>query len=442
MRKLILLLTFCILGITQGFTQKELILNSYTFDRMGRNADKKRNEWIHTIDYSRCLDTMTRVISYNTTNFVDKTISNRRTKYNEKGLPTEIMKIDSSLVKDSTGNMVLKSLKEQRTRYIYTSLRSDTIINEDYDYTSKKWTIKSISYKRKAGIGNDTLLTPLTFKVYDSNSYLILDVNRNTNGTLKDSTVYVYKGKDLISKLVYSDKRVKSELDTFIYNEGKISERIKYRYFNDITRVPDYHIRYYYENNLLMAHYGNAWKYTTINNPDSWSYKISDSSRYKVEYTYDANLVENGYTDFDWNNTTKSWEKVYSYKTDFNKDSMRYTYSTQYYTGASVMVNDYVQIQNVVICNPNLTSTQDRQNTIAVTLSPNPSNGYVNIALDELLVNNQTNVRIYNIQGVEVYQKPLNSGSTDIDLSHLTKGFYLLKVGDNVHSTVKKLILN
>jgi hypothetical protein len=70
-------------------------------------------------------------------------------------------------------------------------------------------------------------------------------------------------------------------------------------------------------------------------------------------------------------------------------------------------------------------------------IQPNPANNYVEIVLsDEVLFMNAT-AQIYSIQGLLLKTMQLNSEKTQIDISDLAKGLYIVKVG----SEAKKLIV-
>jgi hypothetical protein len=81
-------------------------------------------------------------------------------------------------------------------------------------------------------------------------------------------------------------------------------------------------------------------------------------------------------------------------------------------------------------------------NCIDFSLSPNPTTGTFNFTLSDEAVQAGASVRVYNIQGSDVYNSKITSTSTAVDISHLSKGFYLVKVADKTHFTVKKLVLN
>ncbi|WP_373520776.1 T9SS type A sorting domain-containing protein [Aquiflexum sp.] len=76
-----------------------------------------------------------------------------------------------------------------------------------------------------------------------------------------------------------------------------------------------------------------------------------------------------------------------------------------------------------------------------VKVYPNPTQGKVNILAENQHFNNAT-ISIYNPQGSLVYTLKNHSGrNTEIDLSGLNKGIYLVKIYNNHHVETKKIIL-
>lgn len=74
---------------------------------------------------------------------------------------------------------------------------------------------------------------------------------------------------------------------------------------------------------------------------------------------------------------------------------------------------------------------------------PNPNNGQFNLTFD-LPEEGNTIIRVYDLNGVTVYQETLNafSGkySKDLDISGFSKGIYFLQVEQNGHSINKKVV--
>jgi Secretion system C-terminal sorting domain len=93
-------------------------------------------------------------------------------------------------------------------------------------------------------------------------------------------------------------------------------------------------------------------------------------------------------------------------------------------------------------CTPTVSDVKEVVGSVDFNISPNPTTGYFNLSISEEARQSGASVSVYNIQGGEVFKTKLTSESTAIDLSNLSKGFYLVKVADKTHSSVKKLVLN
>jgi len=79
----------------------------------------------------------------------------------------------------------------------------------------------------------------------------------------------------------------------------------------------------------------------------------------------------------------------------------------------------------------------------AFTVSPNPSSGLVRINKTGS-ENTTLNIQVLNLNGQVLYKGMVIGGASErsIDLSHLSKGVYLLKISDQLKTHTEKLILN
>jgi hypothetical protein len=75
-----------------------------------------------------------------------------------------------------------------------------------------------------------------------------------------------------------------------------------------------------------------------------------------------------------------------------------------------------------------------------IMLYPNPANDRVIIDLQRLNSVQKSNISIYNIQGQTIMQQILQQEKTEIDISGLSKGVYILKVCNGERTEVKKLL--
>ncbi len=60
---------------------------------------------------------------------------------------------------------------------------------------------------------------------------------------------------------------------------------------------------------------------------------------------------------------------------------------------------------------------------------PNPSNGYFNVKIDDLI--GTKNIEVYSVLGQKIYSKSIVENESSIDLSNQPKGIYFYKISDN-----------
>lgn len=78
---------------------------------------------------------------------------------------------------------------------------------------------------------------------------------------------------------------------------------------------------------------------------------------------------------------------------------------------------------------------------VEISTSPNPVVNKLNISLAKTNLNlSKTNAIVYNINGVKVVEAKLSSINSDLDLSNLNKGIYILKVSDDTNQITKKIV--
>ena len=79
---------------------------------------------------------------------------------------------------------------------------------------------------------------------------------------------------------------------------------------------------------------------------------------------------------------------------------------------------------------------------IKILATPNPTTGLVNIDIPNWN-DVQLNISIYDALGKDILNKTINQRKTQLDLSKLSSGIYILRIGDNCGgSNSFKLILN
>lgn len=99
--------------------------------------------------------------------------------------------------------------------------------------------------------------------------------------------------------------------------------------------------------------------------------------------------------------------------------------------------NQCSQYRTIIVSN---TVGMEENTETLIKVFPNPAQDVLNIQLDDKSVN-EVVVRIYNSLGQEVInvRKDLSSGQTDIDLSSLSSGHYIISIESNTHEVLSKV---
>ena len=87
-------------------------------------------------------------------------------------------------------------------------------------------------------------------------------------------------------------------------------------------------------------------------------------------------------------------------------------------------------------------SACEKNQNIKILATPNPTSGLVNIDIPNWN-DVQLNISVYDVLGKDILNKTINQRKTQLDLSKLSSGIYILKIGDTCGgSNSFKLILN
>ena len=73
-----------------------------------------------------------------------------------------------------------------------------------------------------------------------------------------------------------------------------------------------------------------------------------------------------------------------------------------------------------------------------ITISPNPTNDKINI--ENLSIENDEKISIYNLQGQLLLQQSTTDAKTELDISAFAKGMYFIKVDTDRGVVSKKII--
>lgn len=87
-------------------------------------------------------------------------------------------------------------------------------------------------------------------------------------------------------------------------------------------------------------------------------------------------------------------------------------------------------------------SACEKNQNIKILATPNPTTGLVNIDISNWN-DVQLNISVFDVLGKDILNKTINQRKTQLDLSKLSSGIYILKIGDTCGgSNSFKLILN
>jgi Secretion system C-terminal sorting domain len=308
---------------------------------------------------------------------------------------------------------------------------------------TKLWVYSNSVYFRKPGVGNDTFRSSQKLEVYDANAKLILDVYRPpfVSGSV-DSIIHKYEN----NKKIRTESYVKSRLtwvDNYIY-EGdnvKIYDRLFYGIFNNVPYIDTTKRIYTYKNGLLDTEEYEEKKYSSS---DLYNRSLTTYNKYLKQYEYDNINKTYGYklTVCNYFLATKPCETTEIFTSVYSKDSL-YRIDKRTLYSLNKPYTTYFSETFYAYCTPTVSDVKEVLSSLDFTLFPNPTTGYFTFTLDtEGVEINNAKVQIFNLQGQEVYNTKVNNSINSIDISHLNKGFYLVKVSDKTKASVKKLVLN
>ncbi|MDR0364275.1 MAG: M28 family peptidase [Bacteroidales bacterium] len=105
-----------------------------------------------------------------------------------------------------------------------------------------------------------------------------------------------------------------------------------------------------------------------------------------------------------------------------------YQVTAVYETGESdfsekACIKDFIEIENI--------------DFMKINIAPNPTSGIMNITTG---LNRPYHIAVYNIQGIKLFQKEHFTDGV-LNISHLSKGVYILKLGTDEHAFSKKIII-
>lgn len=428
-----------ILGVTLN-SQTRNLLSTYVYTT-NTNGDtlsyltKSRFFW----DKTNCLDTL--IARESVLRGTGKVFRYFRYKYDNQNRLKELSQLDSIFYYKNTmsDSLVLSRVNNYRQVYSYTP-DTDIMYNETFNTTKQIWERTSMQFLRKQGTQNDTFQTALKTMIFDIKGNLILDVNRSSSGTNIDSSIFVYTNNVKTKEYLYKAHKLEnSTIYTYKNNFLESSYTLTYyTLFGKTTVIDSTSNIYSYNNGLLKSIESHQTKYS-LNNPPT----VTATPVFKYLYEYDSKGNRSLSEYYNWSTTLNKLVLSTTVSAKYSPDSLKLDSIYRFYLSDGTLDSKYNVISYVYrLCQPLLSETQDISAPIDFTISPNPATGSVNLRIDESAISSDTHLSVYDLQGKIVYQSPIRDTQNNIDLSHIAKGFYLVKISNHRQSNVKKLILN
>ena len=113
-----------------------------------------------------------------------------------------------------------------------------------------------------------------------------------------------------------------------------------------------------------------------------------------------------------------------------------------YFTSTSIgyVVGNSGRILKTTTGGVGISEIADNNNTFSIY--PNPTTDNLTIDLQKTSNLQNTNIYIYNIQGQLVHQQQITQLKTELNISGLTEGMYVVKVSNNENTMITKIIKN
>ena len=92
----------------------------------------------------------------------------------------------------------------------------------------------------------------------------------------------------------------------------------------------------------------------------------------------------------------------------------------------------------IIIGSMLIASVRDENLAANVSIFPNPTNAFFTIKTENLQIKN---LKIFSVLGQQVYENNVIQANTNIDISHLSKAIYVLKIETERGTLTKKLVL-
>jgi len=108
-------------------------------------------------------------------------------------------------------------------------------------------------------------------------------------------------------------------------------------------------------------------------------------------------------------------------------------YTIDINTGQANLINSFES--EVTMCAVVTGTTSAAINNIVVFISPNPTNGLINISADDVY-----DINIVDLSGKIIYSKQMDSNFETIDISNLSNGIYFVRFNNELKTKTLKIL--
>jgi hypothetical protein len=326
----------------------------------------------------------------------------------------------------------------------------------NYTYNANKYQTSELnqSWNNPGWVnhGKDTM-------IYDANNNMTSEMDQsliNTTIGWRNNRLYMYSYDSQNNQTSFLYQQWNGVTNTWV-NEGYYTYTYDtnnnmtvklYQTWNGLSWVNSSKDTMIYDNNnnrtnkLDLSWNGTAWanlekdtmEYDANNNLTSELYQSWNSNawvNYKQNiYTYDASNNMTGELEQSWNGSTWVIANQYTYAFDINNLEESAAWKEWNNTGSYIIWGDstYYYFQT-------LTGINELYNKLNIMVYPNPALN--NITIESM---QKSTIELLNIQGQTIKQQQIQQGKTDIDLSELSKGVYILRLCSNDKTEVTRIV--
>jgi hypothetical protein len=328
-----------------------------------------------------------------------------------------------------------------RTTYTYNLQQKNT--NELSEYWNSSSSVWEPNYKITKSYNANGYQLTYAHETYSSSIWVKNYRGLWTYGTsslatsytnqVGNGTVWVNDTRELYTYDINGNPNLYT-LETWTNNAWATSARASFTVVsNNITAivVEDWISGNWVKSWKIMYTYNSASKPLT-ETEQYWSGTAWVNSNRYVQ-TYDANGNETSNQSLKWQ--TNSWLKSYANTSCYDVNSFKYCSTSRWYesNGSTVGFGDSSKTYYKTVVG--IHNNKADQNQLSVY--PNPGKGVFTIGNAKDI----TSLKVYNIQGIEVFNTKVESVNTSIDISNLPAGMYFIRANSGNTPIIHKVII-